>query len=299
MKRFLHKLRYFCADAWDEWRHSPAVNVTALGTLTAALFVAGLVMLVLSNLDRRVQGLREELDVHVYLTDGHTADERAQLVGELEALPRVARVEFVDKAEALRRYRSWAAELAALSEELAENPLPASLEVFLSPGAGAAEAAAEIAARLGGRPGVEDVRFDQDWLRRLAGLVDLARVGGTALAVLVFLAVIFVMASVLRLAVYARRDEIEVMQLVGASPGFIRGPFLVAGAVQGLLAAVLAIAVVEGARRALISAPSAASGVLVELLAARPLPWTLGGLLLLVGLVVSLAGSFFAVRQPA
>ena len=149
------------------------------------------------------------------------------------------------------------------------------------------------------RPGIEEVRYNEDWLNRLEATVDLARVGGGVVTTLVLIAVVFVMSSVLRLAVYARRDEIEIMQLVGASPGFIRGPFLVAGVAQGLIASILALAIVEGLRRLSLSSPlTGNSPVLTDLLAARPLSIGLGALLLLVGCAVSLAGSYFAVRVP-
>ena len=297
MNRFLHKLRYFCSDAWDEWRHSKAINLMALGTLVAALFVAGLVMLILSNIDRRVQSLGQEIRVEVYLLDDFEIETLPVLQSELESLPSVRSVNYVDKDEALRRYRLWADEMAQLAGELETNPLPASLELFLVPGLGAADAAARIADRLSDQPGIEEVRYNEDWLNRLEATVDLARVGGSVVTVLVLLAVVFVMSSVLRLAVYARRDEIEIMQLVGASTGFIRGPFLVAGVAQGLIASVLALAIVEALRQLALSSPlTGNSPVLSDLLAAQPLSVSLGALLMLLGVAVSLAGSYFAVR---
>ena len=139
MSRLLHKLRYFCSDAWDECRHSKAINLMALGTLVAALFVAGLVMLVLSNIDRRVQSLGQEIQVEVYLLDDFDPQALPALEAELESLPSVRAINYVDKDEALRRYRAWAHEMAKLAGELDTNPLPASIEVFLVPGVGAAD----------------------------------------------------------------------------------------------------------------------------------------------------------------
>lgn len=293
----LHRLRYFCADAWDEWRHSKAINLLALGTLASALFLAALVMLLIDNVDRRIQHLRDDVRVEVYLRDDHSPEQRQELTGTLQALNGVARVEYVDKQEALRRYRLWAEELADLVEELDSNPLPASLEVYLVPGGPAADSAATIRRELSVAPAVEEVRFGVDWLRRLESMLAVARASGGAFALIVLAAVIVVMSSVLRLAVISRRDEIDIMRLVGATPAFIRGPFLVAGAVQGLVASALALALVEGVRRAGLSYSGTGSGVLIDLLAARPLSQELTGVLVLVGLLVSLAGSHFAVRE--
>jgi cell division transport system permease protein len=292
-----HRMRYFCADAWDEWRHNKAVNVLALATLASALFLAGLFMLIVSNIEGRVQRLRNNVRVEIYLTEDHSVEMRHGLAIELAALEHVRHIDYVSKDAAMRRYREWAADLAELVSDLETNPLPASLEVFLVPGEGAAATAASLAESLRGREGVEEVRFNQEWLERLQALLELARVGGTSIAILVFAAVLFVMAAVLRLAVFSRRDEIDIMRLVGATPAFIRGPFLVAGLVQGLTASILALALVEAVRAALLAWIGSGSLAPVRLVAANPLSPGLSAILILLGLVVSLAGSWFAVRR--
>jgi cell division transport system permease protein len=297
LKNQLHRVRYFCSDAWDEWRHSLGVNLMALLTLVSALFVAGLIMLIVGNIERRVETLRDEAKIEVYLKDGHEETARLALVRHLGTTERVLRVEYVDKDEALRRYREWAADLAELVNELQSNPLPASLEVFLAPGAGSPQVAASIATDLRGNGIVEDVRFNADWLQRLEGVLGLARIGGGVVVLLVSLAVVLVMGSVLRLAVYARRDEIGIMQLVGATPGFIRGPYLVAGAAQGLVASLLALLMVEGVRSGAAASVDANAAALLELVAARPLSAGMAGVLLLLGVLVSLTGAFVSVRQ--
>lgn len=297
LTRLLHRLRYFCSDAWDEWRHSKVINLLALGTLASALFVAGLVMLVIGNVDRRIRALRDDVRVEIYLRDDHDSEVRRELSEKLLALDSVARVDYVDKEEALRRYRTWAAGLAELAQELATNPLPASLEIYLEPGGPAAESAAAIERLVTDSAGVEEVRFSLDWLQRFESMLQMARVGGSGLAVIVLAAVVFVMSSVLRLAVFSRRDEIDIMRLVGATPAFIRGPFLVAGAVSGLVASGIALALVEGVRRTALSATGAGSAVVLDLLATHPLSRELSGTLLVVGVLVSTVGSYFAVRD--
>lgn len=293
---FLRRLRYYASDAWDESRHSPGVNLLALGTLTAALFVSGLVMLVLANLEHQLQQQRDHVLVHIYLDDGISPADRGALERRVTQMTGVEGVVYIDKAEAMRRYREWAGQMVSLIEELENNPLPTSLEVTLRPGPEAESHGEAVVDLLSGEAGVEEVRFDRDWLRKLAALLDLARVGGGAIALLVLSALVFVMASVLRLAVYARRDEIDIMLLVGATPSFVRGPFLVAGIVQGLIAGVLAVGAIEAARRAAHAYVGSGSTALLDLLLARSLPWGMAGLLLGVGLLVSSVSAFFAVR---
>jgi cell division transport system permease protein len=215
----------------------------------------------------------------------------------LSTRPGVARLAFVGKDQALVRFRESFGDLAALAGELESNPLPASFEVYLVPGPGTTSFARGVADAVAGRPGVEEVRYDREWLDRLAGGLDAAAMAGGALALLVFGAVAFVMAAVLRLAVLARQDEIEIMRLVGATPGLVRGPFLIAGLAQGLVAAWVALLVLEAGRRALLASVGSHGLPLVRLLAGAPLDGGSALALLGAGTAVGLVGAFFAVRR--
>lgn len=293
-----HRLRYFAEDAWDEWRHSPGPNLLALTTLTATLFLAGVAILVLGNLGGRVEQLHADVRVQIFLRDDVGAEVRSSLQAELSAREGVAAVAFVDKREALKRYQQWAGHLAAMVREMDENPLPDSFEVMLFPGAGATAAAERIVADLSDQAAVESIRFDRLWLERVESLLRLARRGSVVAAIGVFIAVTLIMACVLRLAVLARQDEIEIMSLVGATPSFIRGPFLVAGLLHGLVAAGVALLLVEVVRRTLLANSTAGGVAWVEFLAADPLAPARALWIVLLGTGVSLVGSYFAVRAP-
>jgi cell division transport system permease protein len=258
--------------------------------------VAGLALLLIHNLSARIERLRQDVRVEIYLVDDIDDAARESIRGTLEQAQGVARVDYVDKDEALRRFRAWSGDQADLIGEIGQNPLPASFEVFLAADAGARDVARLIVADISGEPGVEEARFDEDWLADLEAAVEVARWGGAVVGVLVFGAVIFVMASVLRLAVYARRDEIDIMLLVGATPGFVRGPFIVAGVAQGLVAAVLSLVLLEVARRAFLGSSAGSNSTLADL-AGLPLTLGLSGLLVVTGLVVGVTGAFFAARR--
>ena len=146
----VHRLRYFATDAWDEWRHSPGVNLLAVATLASTLFLAGLVMLVIVNVEHRVRLLHDDVSVQVYLRDDISESRRRELEAAAGALGGVSRVEYVSKQEARRRYKEWAVDMAVLLNELDENPLPASLEVFLRPGPGSEELGAAVVVRMTG-----------------------------------------------------------------------------------------------------------------------------------------------------
>lgn len=297
MNSLRHRLRFFAEDASDELRHSPGVNLLAVGTLIAVLFGSGLVALVLSNVESFVTELREDVRLEVYLEDGVNDKIRETLRADLDGFDGVTRVEYIDKDQALQRYSAWAGETARLVEELEPNPLPDSFEVFLSPGPGAEEAGTKILREFGAREGVEQVRFDRELLGRIEALLNVARFGSGSLGLLILGTVVFVMASVLRLAVFARRDEIEIMLLVGATPAFVRGPFLVAGVAQGLVSSVAALGLIEVARRTALGYAGEESLAVLGLFLAHGLPSRFVFALVVVGLVVSCTAAWFAVRQ--
>ncbi len=299
MSRFLGRLRYFISDAVDEWRFSPGVNLVAAATLAFALFIAGLALLVLSNVAGVLASAEGDAPVQVFLRDDVTPELRSDVEARLRAVPGVEDVRLVDKDEALRRFRTSFGDLANMASDLDTNPLPASYEAFVPAGSDGGAIAEAAVAALTGHAGVEEVRHDREWREKVDALVHVARSGGAGLALLVFAAVALVMANVLRLAVHARRDEIEIMLLVGATPSFVRGPFLVAGMFQGLAAALGSLALVEGIRRAALAYSGSRPGVLLHLAAGQPLDLRMAALLTAVGLVVGLTGSWLAVRRFA
>jgi len=290
-------LRYFISDAVDEWRHSPGPNILATATLAAVMFVAGVNLLVLANLRAHVGRWKNDLRVSVYLVDGARPSDVDAVCARIAAVPGVGRVDRVDKDEALRRFRASFKDLADVPSELGTNPLPASLEAVLVAGPQARDAARRIGEAVAGAPPVEEVRYDQAFLDRIDALLDIARWGGASLGIVVLTAVAFVVSGVLRLTVYARRDEIDIMHLVGAPPMLVRGPFLVAGVAQGLAGSLLALFLVEAARRGAHGYAGPNSGGLFELAAGGPLPFGPSSFIVAVGAALGFASAWFAVRE--
>ena len=297
MSSVLAHLRYFVADAADEWRHSPGPNLLATTTLAAVLFVAGMNLLVLANLKAHVARWKHDLRVSVYLVDEAQGPDVDALTAKITAVGGVARVDHIDKEEALQRFRASFKDLADLPADLSTNPLPASLEVMLDSGPQASRTAQSVREAVAGSVAVEEVRYDQAFLDRIEALLDVAGWGTAGLGLVVLTAVAFVVSSVLRLTVYARRDEIDIMRLVGAGPMLVRGPFLVAGIGQGLVGALLALFFVEAVRRTARAYVGSQPGELLDLAAGQPLPFGPSGFVVLIGTLLGFASAWFAVRQ--
>jgi cell division transport system permease protein len=208
----------------------------------------------------------------------------------------VARLTPVSKAEALARLRSDFADLAGLVGEFEESPIPASYDIRLRPEGDPPGALDELAGRLSSMTGVADVRYDRLWLNRLSLAIALARTVSLFIVSIVGIAAALTVANVVRLAAYARRDEIEIMQLVGSPAAYVRGPFIVEGILQGGGGALVAVAllwmgyVVANARYGrLVTAAVGLDGLSF-------LTVSLAGWLLLGGMAVGCLGGIIAAR---
>ena len=262
----MRALRYFVSEAAASlWRGRRAA-ILAILTITAGLFVLGFFLIVNTNLQRLTGRWAESAELSVYLKDD-VSPEQLKVVDELiERSGLAAGREYVSRDEALARFRQDFPDLSGAAAKLERNPFPASFEVRLNPSVREAESAvAALASTIGGIAGVADVRYDRRWLNRLNLAIRFVRGIGLVIVALLAVASALTVANVVRLAAAARRDEIEIMQLVGAPFAYVRGPFIVEGILQGGAGAILAIAllwaVFAGARARFGAAAADAMGL--------------------------------------
>ncbi len=231
---------YALREAIAAFRRAPVLTGLSSAMVGMALFVVGLFGLATYNLQLALSAIEERVEVIVYLRDDARASEIDLAQNELAELPEVARVRFVNKRDALERAQEDLPEFGELFSGLEVNPLPQSLELELRPGGRTPTVVESISQTARVYPFVEDVRYGREWVDKL---FTLQRVGAATALVLgsAFAAVAaLIIATALRIAIFARREEIHVMRLVGATNGFIRRPFLLEGALAGLLGALLA-----------------------------------------------------------
>jgi cell division transport system permease protein len=237
----MRALRYFFDEAAASLWRGYSTAIIAVATIAAALFVLGGSMVVTSNTERMFTRWQEAAEFSVYLRDDVTPPQRSAIEGALRESKLVQAAEIVSKDEALKRFKRNFGGLGAAADDLPENPLPASIEVRLVPEANPADVE-QLAGRVAAAGGVADVRYDRRWIQRLIDAASIVRAAGFALATLLMLAAALTVASVVRLALLARRQEIHIMQLVGAPLAYIRGPFVVEGLIQGGAGALVAVA---------------------------------------------------------
>jgi cell division transport system permease protein len=221
---------------------SPLTSAVATGTIALCLLLAGAFVLLLGNMERVLARFGEEVHVSAYLVDGLGAAEQQQLAERVEAAPGVERVTLVTKEAALERFRASPFGRAALLEGLDENPLPASLEIVLAPAERNRAGVEALVASLRGVPGIAELGYGHEWVEGYARAVSLVRGLALAIGAVLALATLLIVANTIRLSIYARRDEIEILQLVGAGRAFVATPFLLEGVLEGALGGLAALA---------------------------------------------------------
>ena len=233
--------RYAFEEAFASlWRGRQAGLLSTL-TIALALFVLGGFLAVTANLERLGAEWSNAAELSVYLKDDITADQRRSLETLLAPSDLVAAHEYVSKPDALARFKQTFGDLAAAVDGVGSNPLPASLEVRLRPGPGVSSRVDELAGRVQQMAGVADVRYDRQWLTRVLSAINVIRGVGFVLGSVLTIAAALTVANVVRLALYARRDELDIMNLVGAPQAYVRGPFVMEGVLQGGIGAVVAL----------------------------------------------------------
>lgn len=243
----MRALQYFFSEAFASLWRSRGAALLAIITIALGLFVLGVFLLLNTNLQRVVDRWSESAELSVFLADDVTDEQRQAIEAMIADSALVASRAHVSKEEALERFRADFPDLAASAASLSANPLPASFDVRLRPEAHDAPNAVDaLVTGLSAMAGVVDVRYDRDWLARLNAVVRGARVAGAVIVALLGIAAATTVANVVRLAAAARREEIEIMQLVGAPLAYVRGPFVAEGILQGGIGAALALAALAG-----------------------------------------------------
>jgi cell division transport system permease protein len=238
----MRALGYFFSEAAESLWRSRRAALLSMVTIAAGLFVLGFFVMINANLQRIVRGWTDTAEMAVYLRDDVGAAQTAALKDMITRSGLASSVQFFSKDEARKEFARDFPDLAPAAAALDHNPFPASFEVRLTPAAqDATNAIDNLVLTLNAMGGVADVRYDKTWISRLNATVRVIRGVGVVVIVLLGVASAMTVANVVRLAAMARREEIEIMQLVGAPFAYIRGPFIAEGLVQGGLGALVAV----------------------------------------------------------
>lgn len=293
----MRAIDYALREGWRNLLRGKGSSASAVLAIALAIIVLGSLLLATWNVQRLLAQWTAASEFSVYLRDEATSEERGAIEAVIDDSGIADGHEYVSKADALVRFRREFAELASVASGFEDNPFPASVEVRIRPEAERDGRAQGLVERVATLPGVADVRYDREWLTRVAAGLDAVRGTGFVLGMLMALAAAVTVASVVRLGLQARHDEIEIMQLVGSPISFIRGPFVAEGLLQGGLGALIALGVLWAGFAVAGAWWGAELGSMLEGDSIRFLPGRLCLSLVAGGMAVGAAGGFAAARH--
>ena len=282
------RVQFFLGEVYANFTRNAAMQLTAIGTVAVTIVMLGTFLYVRETLSSFGQGILKQIEIAVYLDDAVNDDQAKSLAATLAADPRVAAARYVPRAEGLREMRQRLGTDFDTSL-LTANPLPNAFRVQLRN----ADDVPAVAATIAKMPGVAKVDFAADTVTKLLRAADVVgRVGLGMIALLVLTAAIII-ANTIRLTVFARRREIAIMQLVGATGTYIRMPFIAEGIIAGVAGAVVAIAVLAIGETQLVPKIAAT----LQFIPFHVNELQLAGELLLVGAAVGFLASWFSVGR--
>ena len=297
----MSSLIYFLKQSLQGFARNLSTTLGSIITIFLSLFIIGLFLMGGAVIQNVVESVENEVSITAYVADEASESDIAAAQDYIRGLDGVASVSFTTKDQALEKFREMSSN-AAIVDELGGNPLPASIDIELSDPQKVEEVAKQIESsdqfkKIADEDNPSDsLKYGQRTVERLFSVTNYIRYIGIALIILlVFIALVFIN-NTIRLAIMARRQEIAIMRLVGASNGFIRGPFLMEGALHAIIGAALAIVSIELIRN--LALPRLQASLAFLPIDVAPNTFLFIYLILLVaGLIIGLIGSMLAMRR--
>lgn len=235
------RCQYFTSKAWSNLLSNKLVTVLTVFTITLALLIISLFMLFYVNLEGTVDQWSKKVVVTVYFDSEPSPQEAASVKARIMALNGTESVKYIAKEDALKRFRSRLKGQESLLEGVAPDVLPASMEISLKKQFRSSDAVTTYVDGLKRIQGVGEVQYGEEWVRRFLSFYQMLRLLGILIGSFLLLAVLFIVSNTIKLTIMARKDELEILGLVGATPFFIKAPFLIEGMLQGAVGALLAV----------------------------------------------------------
>jgi cell division transport system permease protein len=288
---------YFLREALRNFYRHRRVNVVAIFVIAIGMLLVGGVALAYVNFRSFAAYWGSQVNMVIYLSDHLTPERLEALRLALEQAPETAVLEYTSKEQAMQQLHSRLGEGATILQGLQSNPLPASFTVTIRDEYRRPEFLRETVERYRQLPEIEDIDYGERWLERFHTLVWMLEIGVIGIGGIMGAAVMFIIATTVRLALYTRAEEIEIMQLVGATLWFIKFPFFLEGILQGLLGASLAVGLCYGLFTLLLTWVRPTGELFVDFSLFQFLPLPVIMCMLLGGAFLGGLGSLFSLRH--
>ena len=285
----------FFKRAIDDIFKNGFLNLITVITISLSILITSAFILFFLNTSEIINSWKKGLRIMAYLKPGADNTELAYLKQAIQSLDGVQTLRYIPKEEAFSQLKTQMKHQASLLENLPENPLPDSFEIRMTAAIGSWQKIDSLATQIEMLTQVKEVEYGQRWVGRFIHLFTLFRLAGYAMGGLFFMAAIFIVANTIRLVIYSRREEVDIMRLVGATDNFIKIPFYIVGLIQGALGAVIGLGMLYFAFY-LISA-NVDQDFMPDLISLNFLPPTILGGILLGSMLIGWLGCFISLKQ--
>jgi cell division transport system permease protein len=228
-------IRLFYKRAIQDIRENRFLNAVTVITIALSILIVSVFALFFINTNDLINHWKKGIRIMVYLKTNTSEAKIPDIKKKFEEMYGVSEAVFISKEEALEHLKRQIKRQISLLEELKENPLPDAFEVRMIPSSQSWEKIETLSDKIGSLPYVDDVEYGKRWLGRFTNIVNLFRLTGYGIGALFFMAAVFFVANTIRLVLYSRREEIEIMRLIGAADSFIKTPFYIQSLIQGTL----------------------------------------------------------------
>ena len=288
-------MRFFARRAVRDILENRLLNAVTVATIALSVLIVSAFGLLFVNVQDLFDAWKKGVRIMVYLEPGTPPTRRAEMEVELQSIPGIQAFRFISKAEAMALMKARMQRQAALLASLRENPLPDAYEVTLAATTHSPDQIEALARQIEGLAAIAEVEYGKPWIERFAQVFNLFKLVGYGMGALFFIATVFICANTIRLVLYARREEVQIMRLVGATDRFINTPFYLQGMIQGCLGALVGL----GSLYLVYHAVGARfeQALSAEMITIRFFSMGICAAIVAGGMTTGLLGSFFSLKQ--
>jgi cell division transport system permease protein len=269
----------------------------SVGTITTALSILGLFLFVYINLNSVLSFWNDQVQLIVYLDDEISSDEKKQLEKLFSSSSEVDSFNFVSREQAWGKFQLMFSEKSSFLKGMGFNPLPASYNLKIKTLPERLKSIQSLAEKLNQEGGVESVEYGEEWINRFETFMILMRVFLLALGALLCLGAVLIIANTVKLSVLSRKNEIELMLLTGATPGFIKFPFFLEGIFHGILGAIISLSLMKGIHLYLVSRFQGSIETFGRGMDFQFIPLSFVMVIMLTSLLMGWLGSYLSLQQ--
>ena len=286
-------LGYFWKETFYSLFRNKFMAVASVLTVTLSMFILGVFLCAVLNINHMATYLENQVEMTVYLKDGLNTDQVMAVGKKLKALPDLKEIKFTNKDQAMAEFKQRLGDQQGILDAINGNPLPSSYSTSFATPASLKNAVSIVTQY----PEVDSVQYGQDIIEQLYKVAQVIRIGGIILIVFLAGAELFIISNTIRLTVFARRREIQIMKYVGATNGFIRWPFIFEGMIIGFLGSGIAAFILWEGYKVVLMEMTQAGLVFIPMIALWPFIGYITVMLLAAGIIIGILGSTISLRK--